>query len=214
MIYLHWYLGIGISILAVFILFHQQSKKKDDESFIDLQVNNRLEQKKLWYRLLNNIIEPALVSLLAVLICPIIVFFEVKQIIFKESVPSSLDEPEFAVTHTDLLHKVSIPDIERSEMVVDPLGAVPHLPFGHLNTAWKKFLENKQPDDSIWTFSAKWTQWGHIELRQGYVVVIGEKIGSHFITMRKYLDEEGKLPAKNKKNTGFDLIAYLRKHAD
>ena len=99
-------------------------------------------------------------------------------------------------------------------MVVDPLGAVPPLPFGHLNTAWNKFLENKQPADSIWNFSAKWTQRDHVELRQGYVVVIGEKIGSHFITMRKYLDEEGKLSAKNKKNPRFDVIAFLRKHAD
>ena len=87
MIYLHWYLGIGISILAIIILSHQQSKKKDDESIIDLQVNNRPEQKKLWHHFLNNIIEPALVSLLAVLIWPIIVFFEAR-IQFRSATPS------------------------------------------------------------------------------------------------------------------------------
>ncbi|WVM93015.1 hypothetical protein ULG90_02285 [Halopseudomonas pachastrellae] len=47
---------------------------------------------------------------------------------------------EFAVTEDHLLESLTVAEIEARERVADPLGAVPDLPFGHLNTAWQEFL--------------------------------------------------------------------------
>ena len=81
---------------------------------------------------------------------------------------------------------IAVAHIEDRETVVDPLGAVPQCPFGHLNAAWKNFLSGLQPQDVIWSFRSNWeTTWGRKELRAGYVAVRGEVIGTHFLTVWK-----------------------------
>jgi len=95
---------------------------------------------------------------------------------------------EFAVAREDLLEELSVGEIEHREKVHDPLGAVPDLPFGHLNGAWRKFLKGMQPGDELWSFSAYWTtNWGSKELRSGYVIVQGETIGPYYQTESKKL---------------------------
>lgn len=77
----------------------------------------------------------------------------------------------------------------RDERLIDPLKAVPELPFGHLHAAWLKFVEGVTPEDAIWSFSAKWTNgWGRKELMAGYAVVRGDSIGPHFLTLWKSVD--------------------------
>lgn len=214
MIYLYWYLGIGAIILALIVVIHRVTQKKDDNSLRDIMASLRPERKKLWFRLLDEVIGPALVGLLVVPFWPVIVFLKIKQLIVGEPKMPSFEEPEFVVTHEDLLTKISITDIEEREVVVDPMGAAPHVPFGHLNPAWKRFLGEVEPSDAIWTFAARWTRWGRTELRQGYVVVRGDEIGSHFMTIWKDLDEDEKPPAKGEKESKFNLLSFLRKHAD
>ena len=102
--------------------------------------------------------EAILLVLLIVPFWPVIVFVKVKQIISAEPDSTATDKPVFAVARSELLEQLSIDEIEQREKVVDPLGAVPDLPFGHLNAAWKKFLEVMEPQDSIWTFSAHRTR--------------------------------------------------------
>jgi hypothetical protein len=128
---------------------------------------------------------------------------------------SSSENPEFKIVREDLLAEMKLSEIEERETVLDPMGAAPHLPFGHLNPAWKKFLEDVQPSDVFWSFSAKFTPWRWTELRQGYVVVRGEEIGPYFIAVRIYLDEGGKTPPKNKADESFSgILAFLRKYTD
>ena len=43
-----------------------------------------------------------------------------------------------------LLGNATVHNAEAVAVVVDPLGRVPALPFGHLNAAWKAFLEKKK----------------------------------------------------------------------
>jgi hypothetical protein len=102
------------------------------------------------------------------------------------------EEPErvFAVGRGDLLQRMSVEEIEQRERVVDPMGAVPDLPFGHLHAAWKKFSDGIEPQDEFWSFSAKWKPgyWGD-ELRSGYVIGRGNELGQHFITKIKYIPD-------------------------
>lgn len=52
---------------------------------------------------------------------------------------------------------MSLADIAQRELVYDPLGAAPQVPFGHAHATWKKFTESLQPVDEIWRFSAQRT---------------------------------------------------------
>jgi hypothetical protein len=128
---------------------------------------------------------------------------------------SCFEKPEFKITREDLLAEMSLSEIEEREMVLDPMRAAPCLPFGHLNPAWKKFLEDVQPSDVYWSFSAQFTPWRWTELRQGYVVVRGEEIGPYFIAVKTCLDEGKGMPFKDKADDSFGGIPeFLRKYAD
>ena len=54
---------------------------------------------------------------------------------------ASLDRryEDYAPAVSSLLEQIAIPDIESSELVSDPLGAVPAMPFGHMNWKWQEF---------------------------------------------------------------------------
>jgi hypothetical protein len=52
-----------------------------------------------------------------------------------------------------LIAKVKPIDVEITSHIVDPLGCVPTLPFGHLNAGWVKFLSDMTDEaDEIWSF--------------------------------------------------------------
>ena len=102
----------------------------------------------------------------------------------------------FAVKRADLLENLTVAQIEARERVQDPLAAVPDLPFGHLNAAWKVFLAGCHPGDKLWSFSASWTgDWGDEEQREGYVRVRLTGPGPAFETVRRSLAEpDGGMP--------------------
>lgn len=216
MIYLYWYLGIGAVVLILMVAFHKLTQKKDDNSLSDVLADLRPERKSLGFRLLNDVLGPALVGTLIVPFWPVLVFFKVKELVFGEPNRGPVDEPEFAVTREALQTQLSLQDIEQREIVFDPLGAAPNVPFGHLNAAWKEFCNGMGPDDSLWSFTAHWTSaWGSKDIRQGYVIVRGEEIGAHFITVWKDIEEDAdQATDSGKKTDGFDIPAWLRKQTD
>lgn len=216
MIYLYWYLGIGAVVLILMETFHKLTKKKDDNSLSDALADLGPERKSLWFRLLNDVLGHVLVGTLIVPFWPVLVFLKVKELAFGEPDRGPVGDPVFAVTRDDLQTQLSIQEIEQQEIVSDPLGAAPNAPFGHLNTAWKKFCEGMEPHDSLWSFTAHWTSaWGSKDIRQGYVIVRGEEIGAHFITIWKDIEEVAdQETVSGKKTDGFDIPAWLRKQAD
>jgi hypothetical protein len=89
--------------------------------------------------------------------------------------------PEFSVKSSNLVDETSIAEIERTERVHDPLGAVPDLPFGHLSGAWERFVHELQPADRIWTFVADWAPDKGVKDRySGYAVTRDGNVVSHF----------------------------------
>lgn len=50
------------------------------------------------------------------------------------------------------LKRMSIADIERANMIDDPLGAVPAVPFGHLNPAWLHLKNQQKSGGEFWGF--------------------------------------------------------------
>lgn len=63
------------------------------------------------------------------------------------------NQPDFCCLPQHLIKEVNPIDAEITSYVIDPLGAVPSLPFGHLNKAWVNFLVNMTDDDEqMWSF--------------------------------------------------------------
>lgn len=191
MIYLYWYLGIGVAVLAVVFGAHRLTKKDEPESLHDLLDAVNPDRKKLSYRILNNVVAPVLAAVAVVVVWPAALYMKGKEIFGKKSVSALDEEGEFAVERSHLQERLTVLQIEAREAVTDPLGAVPDLPFGHLNAAWKTFAEGVGADDELWSFTAPWqTTWGRREIRTGYVVVRGGVPAAHFLSMWKEIEDE------------------------
>lgn len=222
MIYLYWYLGIGVAVLAVVFGAHRLTKKDEPESLHDLLDAVNPDRKKLSYRILNNVVAPVLAAVAVVVVWPAALYMKGKEIFGKKSASAPDDEPEFAVERSHLKERLIDLQIEAREMVTDPLGAVPDLPFGHLNAAWKTFFEGVGADDELWSFTAPWqTTWGRREIRTGYVVVRGGVPAAHFLSMWKEIEDEQKSeqgsadPVVGSETKASDGIAsWIRKQAD
>lgn len=79
---------------------------------------------------------------------------------------------EFTVRPYHLTSRASIEAIEAQELVVDPLGAAPQLPFGFLNDRWRALLQTREPGDELWTFEAPYmrtTRLGYALVRSGVI---------------------------------------------
>lgn len=173
MTYLLGYFAIGEVIVLVHLVRTRSPSPPDPEDG--------------WF--FNYVLLPVLVVVLLPALWPLVIYWKVHELFFEKK-EISLDK-EFSVTRVDLLQRMDINEIEEQEYVVDPLGAVPTLPFGHLNAAWLKFIDNLDTQDELWTFSKQWsTGWGGDEIRSGYVILHGDNIGHYFLTTWKSLDED------------------------
>lgn len=94
---------------------------------------------------------------------------------------------EYALAPDELQERLTVREIEAREMIRDPLNAVPDLPFGHLNAAWRRFLDDQVEYDELWSFS---TLHEAREPRTGYAKVRDGKPISHFVANRKLLKRE------------------------
>ena len=191
MIYVYWYLGIGILMLPVIYVVHQLTKDKEIESILNLIEAMNPDRDKLSYRLLNKVVAPVLAVILFVAIWPVAVFIKIKEMRKKSDAENDkVGQREFAVERQHLLERLTIEEVETREIVKDPLKAAPELPFGHLNGAWKRFLGGYPKDGELWSFSAqRQNEWGLKELRSGYVIVQNGTPGAYFLTVFKEIDD-------------------------
>ncbi len=119
---------------------------------------------------------------------PVAIYLKVKDIFDKKSRSALEEERKFKVERAHLQERLTIPQIQARELVADPLGAVPTLPFGHLNVAWQTFVESVGVEDELWSYMAPWqTTWGRKEIRAGYVVVRDGVPASYFLTIWKVM---------------------------
>jgi hypothetical protein len=172
------YLAIGFLVLVVEAMRALIAYRPPSEFMKSVTRTLHPERSTLWYRLVARVIPPALAAIALVVAWPICLGIWIKDLHLEEVDETLPLREEFAVRRDDLLRLMTIEQIEQNERVSDPLGAVPDLPFGHLYAVWKKFRDELQPDDRLWTFSAAWprgSQWattyvGYAAVRGGTVV--------------------------------------------
>jgi len=99
------------------------------------------------------------------------------------------DEPDFTCLPEHLIAAVNPVDAEIASYIIDPLGCVPSLPFGHLNHGWANFLAEMTDDrNEMWSFSVpKGSNCGKRRFAatsdiRGYARVCDGKVLGEFIT--------------------------------
>ncbi|QWD63374.1 hypothetical protein [Polynucleobacter sp. MWH-UH2A] len=99
--------------------------------------------------------------------------------------------PDFDCAPEYLVAQVNPIDAELASYIVDPLGTVPAVPFGHLNQGWANFLaEMTDPTEEIWSFCIpKGSKTGKYQFEatsetRGYARVRDGKILGEFIYER------------------------------
>jgi hypothetical protein len=171
-----YFLGYFVTGLLVVLSYLVQARK-------DL----KQDSKEGWF--FNYVFMPIFIFCFLPIFWPLLIYFK----IYEQSIEkkTALQEEEFSVSREDFLQRMDINQIEEQEYVVDPLCAVPSLPFGHMNTTWLKFIAKLDHNDEIWSFSKQWdTGYGRDEIRSGYVVVRDGTISPYFYTTRKIIDED------------------------
>jgi hypothetical protein len=185
MIYLYIYLGIGAVALAVIFISHRLTRSPGADDIDDLMLALDSRADRWWWKPINKVVVPTLAALAVLVFWPAAIVLKAKELIVARH-PAHVELPkEFAVTQSHLRRQWAVAEIEAAEVVVDPLDAAPRIPFGHLNPAWEAFKQSLLVDDQVWSFSARWEpRWGPEEIREGYVALRGDTIGSHFLTRR------------------------------
>lgn len=193
------YLVVGMVVLSAVLVAHQRSKNPDLlYSRKDLSAANPTINKT-WLILLSKVIVPILAAIAIVILWPLALGLWVQDQWLKRK--QRRGHPEFSVKWTDLAAATTVDGAEGEEYVLDPLQAAPNLPFGHLNTAWKRFVEQSVEGDALWSFRSHWVnRWGDVELYTGYVWVSGRATKGYFLTEHLTLKEE--LPNQSRTPTG------------
>ncbi len=191
--YLYGWLGAGALTLVVVLGAHLMSAERKSESIQDILEAINPERRKLSYRVLNDVVAPALAGILIVIAWPIALFVKVKEWVRPDDKDKRRDQTEkqFSVDSSHLKERLSVQEIERREMVIDPLHAAPALPFGHLHNTWCTLIEGLTSESELWSFSAIWEcGWGARELREGYVVVRNGVPGAFLMTVWTQLENK------------------------
>lgn len=131
MIYLYWYLGVGAVILVIMYAAHKWNSRSESDGLKDILDAMNPERKRLSYRIINNCLVPVLAAVLVLFVWPVAIYMKIKDMRDKGS-SGGYEEKVFKVLKADLQTQKSIEQIESSEIVSDPLSAVPSLPFGQL----------------------------------------------------------------------------------
>lgn len=180
------YLAIGTLVLLGFSVdarLREQSRRDSDWTEIRNLILNKRQSRIS--RFLHKYLLPAITAVFVLLVWPAATAFAVYfyRSARKDRMPTAAEPPrEFSVTLKDLGRSISRDEIESSEMVCDPLTAVPPLPFGFLNKSWQRISEIAQDGDKFWTFETPWGRNGvATEFRLGYALVRNGEVVSWFV---------------------------------
>jgi hypothetical protein len=186
MFYLYAYLAAGAVVCLALRLENRRSgsaRLPKASAFMDAL---HPERKTRRYRILSGLVAPVLSAAAMVLLWPIGLLVQLQYMAEQRARARREEADTFKLKTADLVERMSLADIAQREMVHDPLGAAPQVPFGHAHAAWQKFIDALQTGDEIWRFSAQRTlSWGPLEHRRGYAIQRQGQVGGYFMTHMK-----------------------------
>jgi hypothetical protein len=183
MVYLYAYLSAGVVVWLALLLENRLSGSTWLAGSSVILDALHPERKTRRYRILSRLVAPVLSAVGVVLLWPFGLAMKLQDMAAQRARVKREEADTFKLKAADLEERMSLADIAQREMVHDPLGAAPQVPFGHAHAAWQKFTEALQPGDEIWRFSAQRTlSWGPQEHRRGYAIQRKSQVGAYFMT--------------------------------
>lgn len=144
------YLGIGVIIALIFYGF---SLKDRPTQFVK-DMRAALGYGKTLKDHLQDILVYTLAGLTIVIGWPGFLVWAAQRKIRDRLEYAKGNEPQFICKPQYLVRKLSPIEAEQENLINDPLGLTPRLPFGHLNGAWTKFLSEfgLEDENELWYF--------------------------------------------------------------
>jgi hypothetical protein len=123
---------------------------------------------------LEDVVVPVLAFILVWLVWPVAIglkFFEM----YQKKEPAANSErlakaKVFVLKEEALLREMTVTEIEQANMVIDPLGAAPNLPFGHLHAVWVEFREGLGVGETLHLFESVGPNTFRSQMIWGYAV--------------------------------------------
>jgi hypothetical protein len=186
MIYLYAYLSAGVVVWLALLLENQLSSSARLAGSSVILDALHPKRKTRRYRILARVVAPVLAAVGVMLLWPFGLAIKLQDMAAQRARVKREEADIFKLKAADLVERMSLAEIAQREMVHDPLGAAPQVPFGHAHAAWQKFIDGLQAGDEIWRFSAQRTlSWGTQEHRRGYAIKRQGQVGAYFMTHNK-----------------------------
>jgi len=189
------YFGLGLVVSLIVVAAHLASKRRESKFARDIMKALNPKREAFLYRVLEDVIVPTLAFFLVWLVWPVVFVLKFKDIFKKKSQvvlnepdsdlipnrnsnrnsdsnpnPEDLEELAFALSDFELARQVTIEEVERTNLIQDPMEAVPNIPFGHCNARWVVFKDSLQENETLWEFESTRSELAGVQAMWGYAV--------------------------------------------
>jgi hypothetical protein len=191
------YFGLGLVVSLIVVAAHLANKRKESKFSRDIMKALNPKREAFLYRVLEDIVVPTLAFFLVWLVWPLVFVLKFKDIFKKKSQavlnepdsdlipnrnsnrnlnsnpnpnPEDLEELAFALSDFELTRQVTIEEVERTNIIQDPMEAVPNIPFGHCNARWVVFKDALQEKETLWEFESTRSELKGVQAMWGYAV--------------------------------------------
>jgi hypothetical protein len=181
----------------IVVAAHLANKRKESKFSRDIMKALNPKREAFLYRVLEDVIVPTLAFLMVWLVWPVVFVLKFKDIFNKKSLavlnepdldlipnrnsnrnsnsnpnpnPEDLEELAFSLNDFELTRQVTIEEVERTNIIQDPMEAVPNIPFGHCNARWVVFKDALQENETLWEFESTRSELKGVQAMWGYAV--------------------------------------------
>jgi hypothetical protein len=184
MTWLYIYLGIGVVIA---LIFYGLSLKDRPSKFVR-DMRSALGYGKTLKDHLQDILVYTLAGLTILIGWPGFLIWAFLKKLEEKRERMKEDEPKFMCRPEYLVRKVTLIEAEQANIIEDPLGLIPNLPFGHFSQAWTKFLSEfgLEDENELWYFEVpKGSSTGEYDMFDGpisgYAKIVKGKVTCEFV---------------------------------
>lgn len=179
------YVVAGACVLAATLVMHLTHSSSRLRPVLEAIAQDERPKQSIWRRVLEDGVVPLLAGLAILVAWPLVLAILLREFPARWRGWRNRERP-FRIRRRDLRYPFTQAEVEARECVYDPLGAVPALPFGHLNAAWRRYADALEPRARLRAFVVVMNprSWNPVR-HEGYVVVdrLG-RVGAHFVAVR------------------------------
>jgi hypothetical protein len=155
-------------------------KRRQASSLTDALKSLNPSRQRFWYRVVEDMVVPGLAFILVWLVLPAAIGFKFFERYQKKEAAANSERlakaKVFVLKEEALVREMTVAEIEQANMVIDPLGAAPNLPFGHLHAVWVEFRDGLGVGETVYLFESvgpnvfrKQLIWGYAVCKAGRV---------------------------------------------